>query len=79
MEPVKMKVIDLIEDVALGSEMGKLTNKPGIGPRTVRKLIDAGITSIETLQTASPEKLKSSGLSSRQIASIQSKAIRRRR
>jgi hypothetical protein len=79
MERVKFRILDLIEDVSLGSEMGKLTTKPGIGPRTVRKLIDAGITSVSCLQTGTVEKLKTCGLSKRQIVVIQSQKNRRRR
>jgi replicative superfamily II helicase len=79
MERVKFRILDLIEDVSLGSEMGKLTTKPGIGPKTVRKLIDAGITSVNCLQTGTVEKLKTCGLSKRQIAVLQSKTLRRRR
>lgn len=79
MERVKFRILDLIEDVSLGSEMGKLTNKPGIGPRTVKKLIDAGITTVGCLQQETFEKLKACGLSTRQIAVIQSQKNRRRR
>ena len=67
---VRLRIIDLLEDVSLGSEMGKLTNIAGIGTQSVRKLIQSGITSIASLKSQDERKLLETGISKKQLDGI---------
>jgi len=66
----QLKILDLLEDVSLGSEMGKLTNLAGIGAQSVKKLISSGITDIKTLHGCSDDALMSAGLTRKQTKTI---------
>ncbi len=70
MKGLKMKILGLIEDVSMGSEMGKLTNLPGIGLGTVRKLMASGVQSMETLRTARDADFQRVGLTQNQVSTI---------
>lgn len=59
---LKMKVLELIDNISLGATLGKLLNINGIGKVTVMKLIDNGIKSIEHLATLHLEDLYRLGL-----------------
>ena len=74
---LKMKLIDLLEDLSLGSQLGKLLLIKGVGRRTVEHLISAGIETIEGLADQSEDDLIQRGVQPKQAASI-TRHVRRR-
>jgi helicase len=67
---LKMKLIDLLEDLSLGSQLGKLLLIKGVGRRTVEHLISNGIETMEGLSGFSQDKLTHMGIQTKQAASI---------
>lgn len=79
MKRVKMRILDLIEDVSLGSEIGKLVNVDGIGRRSAEKLLDAGFSNPQQLLGVTDERLLASGLKAPQVTALQQWLKRRSR
>jgi helicase len=70
MEHVKMRILELIEDVSIGSELGKLTAIEGVGVRSVQKLIEHGINDVEALRGVPAKDFADLGLSKTQSEAI---------
>ncbi len=79
MKRMQMRLLDLIEDVSLGSEMGKLVNIEGIGRRSVEKLIGGGCTDLAGASKLSESQLLQSGLRKEQVTKLRSWFARKRR
>jgi nucleotidyltransferase/DNA polymerase involved in DNA repair len=72
-----MKLIDLLEDLSIGSQLGKLLLIKGVGRRTVEHLVSRGIETVEGLVNLSEDDLINQGVQSRQAVSI-ARYVRRR-
>jgi len=79
MKKIQLRIFELIEDVSMGSEIGKLTQIQGVGPGSIKKIIDAGITDLQKLRSVDMDLLKSLGLSQSQAHAVMKwVAVRRR-
>lgn len=65
-----MRIHELLEDLSLGATLGKLLSIEGVGRRSVQKLIDAGYTTLETLNRRSGDDLLEVGLTMKQAAGV---------
>lgn len=70
LDPMRIKVLGLIENLRFGATLGKLLLLEGVGKRTIEKLIEAGYIEIETLVYARKDELKSLGLNDLQVGRI---------
>lgn len=70
MKRVQMRLLDLIEDVSLGSQMGKLMNIEGIGRRTVEKLIESGFNKVEDVSKLVPNQFVEMGVRKEQMEAM---------
>jgi len=70
MKKVQLRIFDLIEDVAIGSEIGKMTQIEGVGPISIKKIIDAGITDLKKLRGVDEGELISLGLKESQAKAV---------
>ena len=77
LNPQKMKLIDLLEDLSIGSQLGKLLLIKGVGRRTVEHMVSRGIETVEGLVNLSEDDLINQGVQSRQAVSI-ARYVRRR-
>jgi superfamily II DNA/RNA helicase len=60
MERLKLRALDLMEDLSCGSELGKLRQLDGIGKRSVESLLSAGIESFDQIRTRPLKSLRES-------------------
>jgi replicative superfamily II helicase len=65
-----MKIYELLEDLSLGSTLGKLMTVKGIGRTTVRKLLDGGYPDANALSGVTEPALLQLGIAHKQAASI---------
>lgn len=79
MKRVKMRVLELIEDVSLGSQLGKLMSLDGVGVRSVQKLVQSGINDLTQLKSSPDSELIEMGLRNDQIATIRKWLSRKNR
>mgnify|MGYP001294672564 CR=1 FL=1 len=77
LDPLRMRILELLEDLSFGATLGKLMTIDGIGKRTVEKLIQAGYSHIDQLLKVNKESLKSLGLTTEQTVRITSFVKRR--
>jgi replicative superfamily II helicase len=70
MKRVQLRILELIEDVSLGSEMGKLCVISGIASRSVQKLVERGVTNLESLRVLLANNTNDLGLTEAQRISI---------
>lgn len=70
MKRVQMRLLDLIEDISLGSQMGKLMNIEGIGRRTVEKLIESGFNKVEDVSKLAPSQFIEMGVRKEQMEAM---------
>lgn len=70
MKKVQLRIFELIEDVSMGSEIGKLTQIEGMGPGSIKKIIDAGITDLKNLRSVDEQHLMSFGLRQSQSQAV---------
>jgi helicase len=75
---IQLRALNLIEDVSVGSELGKLRQLDGIGRRTIESLTNAGFASFEQIRLTSLDSIrKRTGLSAEKLEMI-SKYVHRR-
>ncbi|MCP4457323.1 MAG: hypothetical protein GY816_04760, partial [Cytophagales bacterium] len=74
-----MRIYELLEDLTLGSTLGKLLTVKGIGRKSVQKLIDAGFEDIGSLTGIPDEIFLKTGLVASQAKSVKRFVSRRSR
>jgi replicative superfamily II helicase len=74
-----MRIFELIENLTLGAELGKLMGLEGFGRRSAEKLLAAGIQNLSDQRLGSQETLQSLGLSSRLAKKVVQVASRKMR
>ena len=80
MERLKIRSLELMEDLSCGSELGKLRQLDGIGNRSVDALLAAGIISFDEIRARPLEALrKITGIALDKLEIIQGFARRRTR
>lgn len=79
LEKLKLRIIDLLNDLAFGSTIGKLLNISGVGRRTVETLLRSGIDSMELLERQTVDSLKNIPLGKKQLKAIVGEVVRRGR
>lgn len=79
LDPLKLKILELLEDLRFGSNLGKLMTIEGVGRQTIEKLLSAGYEQIETLASAREADLRKLGLNNVQVTKVASFVRRRSR
>lgn len=79
LEYLSMQIYELLENVGLGSNLGKLLTIKGIGKKTIYKLLDAGWDDFELLKKLNNEKIINAGISELRAKKILRYANRRTR
>ncbi|MFZ1538725.1 MAG: DEAD/DEAH box helicase [Chromatiaceae bacterium] len=65
-----MRIYELLEDLSLGSTLGKLATIKGVGRTTVRRLMEAGYSDMNTLAKIDESAMTGLGVTPKRAASI---------
>ncbi|PWU14404.1 MAG: hypothetical protein C5B50_17660 [Verrucomicrobia bacterium] len=76
---LKVRIYELLENLSLGATLGRLLDLPGIGRKTVEKLVGGGVITIDHPALLNADQLQSFGLTTSQASTISSFAAFRRR
>lgn len=76
LHPISLKAFDVLRDLSVGCELGTLLGLKGIGRRSIDRILETGILSLDELTR---EKLKLAKLESKKIEVIRSFLARRGR
>jgi len=79
LEQLKFRILDLLEDLSFGSNLGKLLQVKGVGRRTIENLISQGVDQLDALKKLDEPALARMGIQRKQAAAILADTRRRSR
>lgn len=79
LKPLKFRILDLLEDLSFGSNLGKLLQVKGVGRRTIEHLILQGVDQLDALKGLDEPALIRMGIQRKQATAILADTRRRSR
>lgn len=70
LEPLKFRILDLLENLSFGSSLGKLLQVKGVGRTTVEHLISKGVDRIDVISGMDQTQIIGIGIARRQATAI---------